>query len=167
MIQVQLKIRIKNKQELLLNEWLLSLTRVWNWAIRKIELDAKDGFFYSKKEFQNTLANHGKIIGIPSHTLQGMLCVAWDSWSQCFKKIRKKPKFKGVRNNLNSIPFPDPLRRPNGVHLRLPGIGILRFHKQELPDGKIKCGRIVKRASGWYLCLFIHAEPNKLTTPHA
>jgi putative transposase len=31
----------------------------------------------------------------------------------------------------------------------------VRFHKQELPEGKIKCGRMVRRASGWYLCLFI------------
>jgi len=162
MIQVQLKIRIKRKQELILSDWLISLTRVWNWAIRKIELDSKDGFFYSKKEFQNLLANHGKIIGIPSHTLQGMLCVAWDSWSQCFKKIRKKPRFKGLRNKLNSIPFPDPIRRPDGVHIKIPGIGVLRFHKQDIPEGKIKCGRIVKRASGWYLCLFIDAEPNAI-----
>ena len=29
-------------------------------------------------------------------------------------------------------------------------------------DGKIKCGRIVKRASGWYLCLFIDAEPKAI-----
>jgi len=36
---------------------------------------------------------------------------------------------------------------------------MVRYHKQELPDGKIKCGRIVKRASGWYLCLFIDAAP--------
>ena len=32
----------------------------------------------------------------------------------------------------------------------------------ELPEGRIKCGRMVKRASGWYLCLFIEAEPKKI-----
>jgi transposase len=32
----------------------------------------------------------------------------------------------------------------------------------ELPEGKIKCGRVVKRASGWYLCLFIDAEPKAI-----
>ena len=31
-----------------------------------------------------------------------------------------------------------------------------------LPEGNIKCGRIVKRASGWYLCLFIDAEAKKI-----
>jgi len=158
MIQVQLKLRVKPKQDAILNEWLLILTRVWNWAIRKIELDGKDGTHYTKKEFQNLLASHGNTLGIPSHTLQGMLIVAWESWKRCFKKLTKKPKLKGVRNRLNSIPFPDPIRRPDGVHIKIPGLGLLRFHKQEIPEGKIKCGRIVRRASGFYLCLFIEAD---------
>jgi len=157
MIQVQLKLRIKPKQEVVLNDWLLVLTRVWNWAIRKIELDGKDGIYYSKKEFQNLLANHGKKLEIPSHTLQGMLIIAWESWNRCFKRLSKKPRLKGIRNRLSSIPFPDPIRRPSGVHSKIPGLGILRFHKQDVPEGKIKCGRIVRRASGWYLCLFIEA----------
>jgi len=160
MIQAQIKLRVKNRQELILNEWLLVLTRVWNWAIRKIELDAKDGIFYTKKEFQNLLANHSKKLDIISHTLQGMLCMAWDAWDRCFKTLGKKPRFKGLRNRLNSIPFPDPIKRPDGIYFKVPGIGLMRFHKQEIPEGKIKCGRIVKRASGWYLCLFIDAEPN-------
>lgn len=158
MIQAQLKLRIKPNQEIILNEWLLILTRVWNWAIRKIEQDGKDGIYYTKKEFQNLLANHGKKLGISSHTLQGMLSLAWDSWVRCFKKITKKPRLKGLRNRLNSIPFPDPIRRPDGVHIKIPQLGILRFHKQNIPEGKIKCGRIIKRASGWYLCLFVDAD---------
>lgn len=158
MIQVKLKIRIKPKQTVILNEWLLVLTRIWNWAIRKIELDGKDGIYYSKKEFQNLLANHGKKLEIPSHTLQGILIVVWESWNRCFKKLSKKPRLKGIRNRLNLIPFPDPIRRPDGVHIKIPGLGILRFHKQDVLEGKIKCGRIVRRASGWYLCLFIEAD---------
>lgn len=158
MIQTQLKIRSKPKQEAKFEEWLLVLTRVWNWAIRKIELDGKDGIYYSKKEFQNLLANHSDKLGIPSHTLQGMLVVAWEAWHRCFKKLSKQPRLKGLRNRLNSIPFPDPIRRPDGVHIKIPGLGILRFHKQDIPEGKIKCGRIVRRASGWYLCLFIEAD---------
>lgn len=163
MIQVQLKLRIKPKQEIVLNEWLLVLTRVWNWAIRKIELDGKDGIYYTKKEFQNLLANHGKKLGIPSHTLQGMLIVAWESWKRCYKKLAKKPRLKGMRNRLNSIPFPDPIRRPDGVHIKIPGLGILRFHKQDVPDGKIKCGRIVRKASGWYLCLFVETDAKAIS----
>ena len=85
--------------------------------------------------------------------------MAWVSWERCFKESAKKPKLKGWRNPLNSIPFPDPIRRPDGIYIKIPGLGLLRFHKQEIPEGALKCGRIVKRASGWYLCLFIEADP--------
>ena len=158
MIQAQVKLRIKPKQEAILMAWLLMLKGVWNWAIRKIELDAKDGVYYKKQQFQNLLANHGKRMDVPSHTLQGMLLMAWDAWDRCYKKISKKPRLKGVRNKLFSIPFPDPILRPHGNYIKLPGLGTLRFHKQDIPEGRIKCGRIVKRASGWYLCLFLETD---------
>ena len=158
MIQTQLKLRLSATKEAQLNDWLWSLTAVHNFAVRKIELDAKDGIYYTSMGFQNILADHGKKIGIPSHTVQGMLAQVHTAWSRCFKKIGGKPKLKGMRNKLNSIPFPDPIKSLDGNHVKLPGIGLLRFHKQDIQEGKIKCGRIVKRASGWYLCLFIDAD---------
>jgi putative transposase len=158
MIQSQLKIRCNATLSRQLDEWLFTLTGVWNWAVKKIEHDAQDGIYYSPKEFQNLLAGHGKKIGIPSHTIQGVLLNAHIAWQRCFKKIGGKPRLKGMRNKLNSIPFPDPIRAPEGNYIKLPGIGRLRFHKQGIPSGKIKCGRLVKRASGWYLCLCIDAE---------
>ena len=158
MIQTQLKLRLNTKQDAILTGWLWNLTGVWNWAVRKIELDAKDKIFYSPKDFQNLLAGHSEKMEIPSHTLQGMLSQAHLAWTGCFKKNAKKPRLKGMRNKLNSIPFPDPLRSPKGNHIAVPGLGSVRFHRQDIPEGKIKCGRIVKRASGWYLCLFIAAD---------
>ena len=162
MIQRQLKLKLSKAQEQQLNEWLPVLAAVWNWGIRKIELDGQDSIYYTPKVFQNLLANHGPKIGIPSHTIQGMLAQAYQAWQRCFKKQSRKPRFKGARNKLNSIPFPDPFRPAKGNRVAVPGIGRVRFHKQELPEGKIKSGRIVKRASGWYLCLFIDAEPNAI-----
>jgi putative transposase len=164
MIQRQLKLRLNRTQETTLNTWLWHLTGVWNWAIRKIAYDAKDGIYYSQKAFHNLLADHGKKLGIPSHTLQGMLETAYTAWQRCFKKLAKQPKLKGQRNKLTSIPFPDPFKAPDGKRIHLPGIGHVRFHAQELPPGRIKSGRIVKRASGWYLCLFIDAQPQSI--PH-
>jgi transposase len=164
MIQRQLKLRLKTSQEHQLQTWLFQLTGVWNWAIRKIEQDAKDGIYYSQKAFHNLLADHGKKLGIPSHTLQGMLDTAWVAWQRCDKKLAKKPKMKGQRNKLTSLPFPDPFKAPVGTRVHVPGIGAVRFHAQQLPQGRIKSGRIVKRASGWYLCLFIDAQPQSI--PH-
>ena len=85
-----------------------------------------------------------------------------DAWKRCFKKIAGKPRLKGMRNKLTSIPFPDPIKAPKGNRITLPSLGSVRFYKMDIPDGKIKCGRMVKRASGWYLCLFIDAEPKKI-----
>jgi putative transposase len=164
MIQRQFKLRLNSSQTHQLDTWLWHLTGVWNWAIRKIEADAKDGIYYSQKAFHNLLADHGKKLGIPSHTLQGMLDTAWIAWQRCYKKLAKKPKLKGKRNRLTSIPFPDAFKPPTGIRIHVPGIGSLRFHKQDIPAGRLKSGRIVKRASGWYLCLCIDTQPNSIPT---
>jgi hypothetical protein len=59
------------------------LASVWNWAVRKIELNAKDKIYFSKKkELQNLLAGHGEKLGIPSHTLQGILCTVYAAWQR-------------------------------------------------------------------------------------
>jgi putative transposase len=100
----------------------------------------------------------------PSHTLQGILSTVYTAWQRCFKKLAKRPKLKGQRNKLTNIPFPDPFRTPYGNRISIPGLGRIRFHTQDIPTGKIKCGRLIKRASGWYLCLVIDAEPNPI--PH-
>ena len=162
MIQCQLKLRMCKSQEKNAESWLPILGSVYNFAVRKIELNAKDKIYFSKQEFQNLLANHGEKVGIPSHTLQGVLCTVHYAWKRCFKKTSGKPRLKGMRNKLTSIPFPDPIKAPKGNRITLPSLGSVRFHKMDIPDGKIKCGRMVKRASGWYLCLFIDAEPKKI-----
>jgi len=159
MLQYQPKLRPCRAQEQTCDQWLYHLASVYNFAVRKIELNAKDKIYFSKNDFQNILANHGAKLGIPSHTIQGVLCTVFDAWKRCFKKIGGKPRLKGMRNKLTSIPFPDPIKAPKGNRITLPGLGSVRFHKQEIPEGKIKCGRLVKRASGWYLCLFIDAQP--------
>jgi len=161
-IQTQLKLRMCKTQEKTAESWLPILGSVFNFAVRKIELNAKDKIYFSKNDFQNLLANHGERLGIPSHTLQGVLCTVHESWKRCFKKIAGKPRLKGMRNKLTSIPFPDPIKAPKGNRITLPSLGSVRFHKMDIPEGKIKCGRLVKRASGWYLCLFIDAEPKKI-----
>ena len=156
----ELKLKLTKKQENTLNEWLWTLSGVFNWGIRKIKQDAKDKIFYSKKTFQNLLADHGKKMGIPSHTIQGILIQVWTSWDRCFKKKSKEPHLKSVMNKLKSIPFPDaiPLSRVTAKTIRIPTIGELKYFKQEIPEGKIKCARIVKKISGWYLQITLDAD---------
>lgn len=152
-----LKLKLNPCEEKRLEQWLWHLTGVWNFAVKKIELDARDGVYHSAFDFQNLLVGHSKRVGIPSHVLQGMLAQAYGSWKRCFAKLAGRPRLKGRRNPLNSIPFPDPLKRPTANKVRLPELGFLRYHKQDLPEGKIKCARVVKRPSGWHVCLWIDA----------
>jgi|ERR1035437_2631593 putative transposase len=164
MITRELKLKLNKTQEAKLNEWLWILTGVHNWAIKKIENDAKDKIYHTKMTFQNILANHSVKLGIPSHTIQGILSQVHDTWGRCFKKKGGQPKFKSNRKKLNSIPFPDPINNKflEHNHIKIVGIGRVKFHKQDIPEGKIKCSRIIKRASGWYLILTIDANRAKI-----
>ena len=58
MIVRTLKLRPNKVQEAQLNQWLWNLTGLWNWAIKKIENDARDGVYYSPFDFVNLVANH-------------------------------------------------------------------------------------------------------------
>ena len=160
MLTREFKLKLTKKQETTFNQWLWNLTGVYNWAIRKIELNANDKIYYSKRDFQNLLADHGKKLGIPSHTIGGILILVWLAWDRCFKKTTGKPCLKSIRNKLNSIPFPDPIpqSRITKRRIQIPIIGSLKFYKQELPEGKIKQARVIKRASGWYIQLTIDAK---------
>lgn len=140
MIQYQLKLRLCKTQECQAEQWLLHLASVYNFAVRKIELNARDKIYFSKHDFRNLLARHSERLGIPSHTLQGILCTVHDAWRRCFKKIGGKPRLKGMRNKLTSIPFPDPILRPASKRISLPGFGTVRFHQMDIPEGPKKCG---------------------------
>lgn len=158
MIQVQLKLKLTPHQERQLQHWLRHLTAIWNWAIKRIERDAEIRVYHSSMDARNLLNGHGAKIGVPQDAIGGVLWTAHTAWQRCFKKIARKPRFKGRRNKLNSIPFAHGTRVKNGRVL-IPTLGRVRFHKQDIPEGRISQFRIVRRASGWYACLFIKAEP--------
>lgn len=160
MLTRELKLKLTKVQLSTLNNWIWNLSGVFNWGVRKIKQDYNDKIFYSKMDFQNLLSDHSQKLGIPSHTIQGILVQSWISWDRCFKKKSKEPKLKSIRNKLNSIPFPDPvpISRIKDGKINLPVIGRLRYFKQEIPEGKIKCARIIKRASGWYVQITIDSK---------
>ena len=110
MLQGQLKLPMGKKQEQTCEPWLFHLASVYNFAIGKIELNAKDKIYFSEQEFQNSLANHSEKLVIPSHRLQGVRRVAFEAWQRCFKKLAGKPRHQGMGNKMASIPFPDPIQ---------------------------------------------------------
>lgn len=161
MIQVQVKLKLTGRQERKLAHWLRHLTAVWNWAIKRIERDAALGVYHSSLAFRDILNGHGVKIGITQDAICGTLWTAHTAWQRCFKNISGKPRLKGRRNRLNSIAFAHGAKIANW-RLHVLALGKIRFHKQAIPDGHISQIRIVKRASGWYACLFIKAEPSAI-----
>jgi len=156
----ELKLKLTKVQETTLSNWFWSLTAIYNFGIRKIELNAENKIYFSKQDLQNLLADHSKKLGIPSHTIQATLLQAYTAWDRCFKKLAKKPKLKSIRNKMRSITFPDILARARlkDKTVNLPGVGSLRYFKQDIPEGKIKLAKIVRKASGWYCQLTLDTK---------
>jgi putative transposase len=160
MIQVQLKLRLRPAQERQLERWLFHLTGVFNWAVRKIELDANDGIYHSKFGASALVRRHGARIGLCQDAVDGAVFTAYDAWRRCFKRKARRPVLKGRRNRLNGITFPRGSELQIGSNrIRIPVLGFVRYEKQSLRPGRVSYARIVRRASGWYACLFVNIEP--------
>lgn len=163
MIQVQLKLRFRPAQERQLERWLFLLTGVYNWALRKIEQDAAQGIYYSKFDMMRLVVGHGKKIGVSQVVLKGVACDALSAWNRCFSKQCLKPRMKGRRNRLNSLPLVDCWNlKFRGQTVGIPIIGRVKFYKQAIPEGHIGFARVLRRASGWYLSVCIQVEPDAI-----
>lgn len=163
MVQVQLKLRLRPAQERQLERWLWRLTGAYNWAIRKIEQDAVVGVYYSAFDLNALVSGHGKKIGVSQEALRGVMAQAHVAWQRCFRGQCRKPRFKGRRNRLCSIVMPDGgVVQPRAGRVNIPTLGRVRFHAHDIPDGHLSYAVLVKRASGWYACLFIKAEPKPI-----
>lgn len=163
MIQVQLKLQLRPAQERQLQRWLWHLTAVYNWAVRQIERDLEQGRrVRSRYDLEGLVSGHGPKIGVPQVVVADTVRTAYYAWQRCLKGLAHRPRFKGRRNRLNSIPSHERVRAPKGNRISFPCLPNLKFHRQDIPAGTIKCSRIVRRASGWYLCLNIDAEPRAI-----
>lgn len=160
MLQVQLKLRPTKAQERTLERWLWHLTGVWNWTIRTVEHEPRLSVYDVKRR----LNGHAAKIGLPAFAVQGTAATAHGAWVRRWRALAGRPRLKSRRRPLSSIAFShwsgaSSARRIRGLRASVPGLGPIRFHRQDIPDGRIGAARIVKRASGWYLCLFVQANP--------
>lgn len=155
MIQVQLKLRPTKAQARTFDRWLWHLTGVYNWALKKTEANPS----LTAYDLKRAVNGHSARMGISAHAIGGTIDTAVMASKRARKGLSGAPRLKSVRRRLNSIAFSHWRVDPRNGRWRIPTIGPVRFYRQEIPAGHIGCARIVKRASGWYLCLFIHAQP--------
>jgi hypothetical protein len=79
-VQRQLKLILRPAQERLLNRWLWHLTGVYNWAVTKIERDARLKIYHSRYDLEALVAGHGCRIGIPQVCVADTVRTAHDAW---------------------------------------------------------------------------------------
>lgn len=161
-IQVQLKLRLTCAQEAQFRRWLWHMTGLYNWTLRTIELEAASGRYPTVNDLWARVNGHSQRLGVPVDVLRGVIHTAHTAWARAFRGVSRKPKLKGRRRPMNSLPFGQGVRRWHGSRPVLTGTGPLRVHRQDVPAGHCGYARIVKRASGWYLCLFIQTAPRPI-----
>lgn len=158
-----LKLRPTAAQEASFRHHLFHLTAVYNWAVSTLRREADAGRFLTGYDLKSRLAGHGRKIGINQWALGGTTDTAYLAWRRCLSGSAGQPRFKGRRRRLNSIAFShgphrESLRLIAKGRIYLAGIGQVRFHRQHIPSGHIGCTRVIRRASGWHLVLFIQAD---------
>jgi len=161
-IQCQLKLKLRPAQERMLNRWLWHLTAVFNWAYKTVEHNANQGIYLSRYDLESRLAFHSGRMGIPARVLDGAARTAHDAWQRCFQRLARRPRMKGRRNRLNSILFRQVINRVECDRIFVSGFGMVRFHRQEIPAGRITGARLIRRSSGWYFSLFVEASPRSI-----
>jgi transposase len=162
MIQRQLKLKLSPKQARQCEAWLFRATGIYNWTLRKIEQDARGGKYWTAFGLMYEIAGHSKKCDVPARVIQGTIARAHQAWDRCFKKLGKKPRLKSVRNKMSGLDIPGDVRRAGEHRISIPGLGKVRYHKDSLPEGKIKACRLLKKASGWRLAVCVEAEPNAI-----
>jgi len=160
----EVKLKLTKKQQGQIDFNLSQLRSVWNTLLVKqfISLE-QNRRLITEFDLIKELSGHGKKAGINQDVLAEMVKNVYRACAQwCYEKVRKKPKFKSIRNKVNSLVYgqASKLRAPNDRRVRVPSIGLVRCSKNLLPDGKIVGGALVKRATGYFFQYRIRAEPN-------
>lgn len=162
-ITVILKLRPTKAQARTFERWLWHLTGVWNWSVRYLDAERTAGRRVTRFDLKYRLTGHSRRMGMPARALSGTAETAWRADQRHRQGLSGRARLKGRRRPLTSIAFDNWNSPPANGRVLIPGFERVRFHRQDIPSGHIGSGRIVKRASGWYLCLFVKASPRPIT----
>ena len=170
MIARTLKLKPTTAQAARLDEWLTIGAAVWNWGLARLVRTERE-HPARRENFASLCAatrGHGLRVGMDTMAIQAILRELCGAWDQYRVGARGRPRWKGVRNRLASIPFrndkrSNPIRIVDRSHFRLPTIGSIRCRvHSDWPDGQIATARLQRKARGWYLTVTIDAEPKAI-----
>lgn len=190
MISRTLKLKPNAAQTARLDEWLMIATGVWNWALSQYVAHEQANTRYWREtpppkwergtKIPKALRNfpgaepcfeslclatrgHAARVGINAQSLQGILRTVCDSWAE-YKAGRKgRPRRKGARNRLASIPVRQDIRLTDASHIKVPAFGVIKIRRhRDFPVGRIVCGRLQRMARGWYFTVVVDAAPKTI-----
>lgn len=153
MITRSLKLKFNKNQEKKAEDYLISLASVYNWTIS--QLLNKDCRTWV--DVCNKSVGHATRIGVNSKIFQQTIKQAAKAVEDYKSGNKGKPKFKSSRNKLKSFVIPKNFSI-KGLNLKLPDFEKVKFFKQNIPEGKVKQVKIIKKASGWYANIIIDKD---------
>ena len=157
------------KQKSKIDAALWQSISLYNTVLMKCFISLSSGPLISVYDLISEFSGHGKKSGLNQ-----------DSIAECCKTVHKavsrwifpdesgkyagKPKKKSLHRKVTTLQFgmASRINLPKDKHVGIPGIGKIRCSKTDFPTGKIKGGRLLKRASGYYFQWIIDAEQTQI-----
>jgi putative transposase len=174
MLVREFKLKPTVKQSKAINTALWQMVSVYNTALSKCFAGLRIRNIPSKFDLIAEFSGHGKKAGLNQDAIAEMCKTvrkAFDRWLSKDQAGKRSgaPKKKSKRNKVTSITYglASRVNAPKNRHINVPGFGKMRCSNQELPLGKIKGGRLVKRASGYYFQYVIDANHVQVVTEDA
>ena len=170
MISRTLKLKPTTTQAARLDEWLMIGASVWNWGLARL-IHTEREHSARRENFASLCAatrGHAVRVGVDAMAFQAILKDLCRAWGEYRSGVRGRPRWKGARNRMASIPFRNEKRANNlriqdAKHVRLPKLGLIRCRvHSDWPPGQILTARLQRRARGWYLTVVIDAEPKTI-----
>ncbi|MEA5510572.1 transposase [Crocosphaera sp. UHCC 0190] len=172
-----------SEQEALLDEWLETCRRSYNYALRELKdwiasrkcpidrcsleseyIMAADYPFPSYHQQQNQLPKAKKVFPslgkVPSQVLQTNVKRLHDAWDFFRNRGFGFPRFKKY-GQMKSLLFPQFRSNPlTGWQINLPKLGKVQINlHRPIPDGfVIKQVRVLKKAKGWFAIISIQSD---------
>jgi putative transposase len=116
----------------------------------------------------NRTRGHATRIGMSSIVVQSIIRDACRSWTDYRAGRKGKPRFKGGRNRLASLPIAAGVRFASRRSIVIPVLGEVRMfgHSDAATwvDAKVGLCRLRRRPRGWYISVSLECDPRPIRT---
>ena len=164
-------------------EWLETVRRVYNFALRQVK-DYKNSrkcslsycslhseyivpadhpnptYYWQQNQLPKAKKDYPRLSEVPSQVLQTTIRRLHDAWDFFYKRGYGSPRFKKV-GQMKSLLFPQFKENPvTGWQIKLPKLGLVQMNlHRQIPDGfEVKQARVIRKADYWYVVITIASD---------